>query len=314
MKNLENRLDKGNDALVGFDDKSENQSHIFDHIDISPKVKEIGEELREPIWEDVSLRINRNIRIHLYRRISIAAACILLLLGLTNYFSYQQGSKYKSSQLVEVVNPLGTRSSFVLSDGTRVTLNAGSKLIYPSAFVSKTRDVEIRGEAYFDVTSDPQHPFIVKSGDVYVKVLGTHFNVKSYEDDNTIEVTLVEGKVGITVSGQPDLIYIHPQEQILFNKENKTYFTRMVDSKPYVAWKEGKYYFNNQTFEEIVKQLERSFNVKIHIASGKLKDTLFSGEFVRGENLEQILRVITADQRIQYKRENNQIYLEEKKR
>ncbi len=287
-------------------------SQLLDHISVSSEVKAMGEEMREPIFWEVRRRINGTTRRTLRIKIAITAASIALLFGVTNYFSYQQGYKEQNSQLVEMKNPLGMRSSVVLPDGTNVLLNAGTILRYPSAFVSAKREVEIEGEAFFEVTHDTKRPFVVKAGGVSVNVFGTKFNVKSYGEDPTIEITLTEGKVGVGMLNDSKLVYIDPEDQLIFNKKDHEYFVRQVNINQYVGWCDGKFHFKSIKFEEIVKQLERNFNVKIYIATVRLRETLFTGDFVNGENLEQILRIITTDQRVNYRMDKNQVYIEEK--
>jgi ferric-dicitrate binding protein FerR (iron transport regulator) len=276
-------------------------------------VKAMGEELRDPIFGEVRGRIRRASRRTLRMRIAVAAASVALVLGLTGYFSYQEGYRQQKNQLVEMMNPLGMKSSVILPDGSKVLLNAGTVLRYPSAFVSGKREVEVDGEAFFEVTHDAGKQFVVKSGEISVKVFGTLFNVKSYKEDPTVEITLVEGKVGVGLLENPDLVYIHPEYQFTFEKGSNKYVVHKVDIDQYTGWRDGKFHFRNLKLAEIVKQLERSFNVKIHIASDCLKNTLFTGDFVNGENINQILRVMTADRRMNYRMEKDQIYIEESK-
>ena len=165
--------------------------------------------------------------------------------------------------MVEMVNPMGMRSSVVLSDGTKVILNAGTTLSYPTAFVSGQREVKVNGEAFFEVSHDKEHPFIVSAENVKVKVLGTKFNVKAYDDDDNIEVTLAEGKVGVGLdtknlihnAGTANKIY---ESLIALSRERS-------EITSYTSWICGKFYFTNYPLEKIAKQLERSFNVRIQI-------------------------------------------------
>lgn len=147
---------------------------------------------------------------------------------------------------------------------------------------------------------------------VKVKVLGTKFNVKAYKEDDHIEVTLTEGKVGVGLGEHHDMMYISPGQQALFNKMKQSFSKYEVNLDYYTSWKEGKFYFKSVTFLEIAKQLERRFNVHISVEPAKLQRTVFSGDFVRGENLEQILRIITADKRTDYTMRGDSICIYEK--
>lgn len=268
--------------------------------------------MKEDIFLEVNRRIHRNLRKRFWLKASAIAASIALLLGVSNYISYHEGYKNQNSQMVEMANPMGMRSSIVLSDGTRVILNAGTTLSYPAAFVSNQREVKVNGEVFFEVSHDKDHPFIVSAENVKVKVLGTKFNVKAYKEDDHIEVTLTEGKVGVGLGGHHDMMYISPGQQALFNKMKQSFSKYEVNLDYYTSWKEGKFYFKSVTFLEIAKQLERRFNVHISVEPAKLQRTVFSGDFVRGENLEQILRIITADKRTDYTMRGDSICIYEK--
>jgi len=298
---------------------TEDQSKLpeFLHqLNISGDISHMAEEMREDIHLRLNQRIQSSIRRKYYLKVVGIAASFALLLGISSYMSYQEGYKNQNSQLITVVNPLGMQSSFVLPDGTQVLLNAGTTLRYPSAFVSKKREVSIEGEAYFHVFHDKDLPFIVKAEDVRVQVLGTRFNVKAYREEKEIEVTLEEGSVGVRLSNQSDLFRIQPGEQISFDKSRQLFTRRDVDVSYYMAWREKCFHFNNTSFESIARQLERRFDVHIDIESESLKQIRFTGDFVRGENLTQILNIITADGRTAYRfdEENNRIRIYNKQK
>lgn len=274
-------------------------------------IKQMGDEMREEIFMEVNSRIERSRRRRLWIRISAVAVSITLLLCISNYISFHEGYKKLNSQMVEMVNPMGMRSSIILPDGTKVILNAGTTLSYPTAFVSDQREVKVNGEAFFEVSHDKDHPFIVNAEDVKVKVLGTKFNVKAYDDDDNIEVTLAEGKVGVGLDTK-NLIQIMPGQQIKYMKASHRFIKREVRLQSYTSWICGKFYFTNYSLEKIAKQLERSFNVRIQILGNDLRNAAFTGDFVRGENIDQILRVMTANRPIKYKIEGDQITISKK--
>lgn len=271
----------------------------------------MGDEMREDIFLEVSQRIHRARRRALGLKIFAIAASVTLLLGISNYISFQEGYKRQNSQQIEMVNPIGMKSSITLSDGTKVILNAGTTLTYPTTFVSGQREVSINGEAFFEVAHDKEHPFIVKAENIQVKVLGTKFNVKAYKEEDHIEVTLKEGKVGVEVeTGR--LIPILPGQQIKYSKTNNSFIKRQVNLNHYTAWVCGKFYFTNRPLEKIAKQLERNFNVHVEIIGNELKKASFTGDFIHNENLEQILRVMTANRHIKYTIEGDQITISRK--
>ena len=144
-----------------------------------------------------------------------------------------------------------------------------------------------------------------------MKVLGTKFNVKAYDDDDNIEVTLAEGKVGVGLDTK-NLIQIMPGQQIKYMKASHRFIKREVRLQSYTSWICGKFYFTNYPLEKIAKQLERSFNVRIQILGNDLRNAAFTGDFVRGENIDQILRVMTANRPIKYEIEGDQITISKK--
>lgn len=274
-------------------------------------IKRMGDEMREDIFLELDRRIRHTRQRTLWLKVSAIAASVTLLFGISNYLSFHEGFKRLNSQQVEMVNPMGMKSSITLSDGTKVTLNAGTTLTYPTAFTSGSREVSICGEAFFEVAHDDKHPFIVKAEDVNVKVLGTKFNVKAYEDEDNIEVTLKEGKVGVGLD-MGNLIPITPGQQIKYSKTDRRFSKRPVNLNNYTAWVCGKFYFTARPLEKIAKQLERNFNVHIEILGDDLKKATFTGDFVHGENLEQILRVMTVNRSIKYAIEGDQILISRK--
>lgn len=274
-------------------------------------IKRMGDEMREDILLELNRRIRSTQQRAFWLKVSAVAASVTLLFGISNYLSFHEGFKRLNSQQVEMVNPMGLKSSITLSDGTKVTLNAGSTLTYPTAFTSGPREVSICGEAFFEVAHDDKHPFIVKAEDINVKVLGTKFNVKAYEDEDNIEVTLKEGKVGVGLNMEK-LIPIMPGQQIKYSKTDKSFSKRKVSLNNYTAWVCGKFYFTSRPLEKIAKQLERNFNVHIEILGDDLKKATFTGDFIRGENLEQILRVMTVNRPIKYTIEGDQIQITRK--
>lgn len=327
MEDFKNNIDRINDKLMN-DLSAEDQkslehwsaSHpdnrkflgLLDSIELSPLVKARSEEMRASILSQLNKKIDKAIRHEVWLKIVSVAASVAILIGVTGYFSYQQGYKHQNSQLIELTNPLGMKSAMTLPDGSKVIMNAGTVLKYPNVFTGKDRIVKVVGEAFFEVVSDPDRPFIVKADELNVQVFGTKFNVKAYEEESTVEVTLTEGKVGVSRDEYVKMLQLYPGQQVHYDKVNKDLLKREVNIDYYTSWKEGKYYFNSMSFEEIARQLERSFNVDIHIASEILKNIVITGDFVRGENLEQILQVMTADKRMKYRIDGDQVYIFEK--
>jgi len=299
---------------IHSNDDNRGFNQLICEMKLSSEIEKKEEEMKSCILQEVHKRINRNRYIWRILRNGTVAASILILLGMTGYFSYKEGFNQVNSQQIEMSNPFGMLSTITLPDGSKVILNAGTTITYPNAFVSKNREVEINGEAFFEIAHDAEHPFIVKANRINVEVLGTQFNVKAYEEDDGIEVSLSEGKVKVQSEDTKRKVLLSPGEQAYYDKNNHSLTARPVDIVHYTSWRNGIYYFRALPLKEIVKQLERIFNVNICITSSNIEDIILTGDFLRGENLDQILRVITADKRLKYRIEEYAIYIDENKR
>jgi transmembrane sensor len=179
-----------------------------------------------------------------------------------------------------------------LPDGTVVKLNSESSLQYPETFDDKsTREVTLIGEGYFDVVHDPLKAFIVRAGSINTVVLGTAFNIKAYENDEDITVTVTRGKVRVSEADRV-LGVLNPDQQITFTKDRGATPIQQTDSKQSIAWAEQDLFFDDITFEAATQQLEKQFGVTITFTNEKLKSCRFTATFIQRENLHQMLTVI----------------------
>lgn len=219
--------------------------------------------------------------------LSRAAAILFIpLLGVVFYMlsnSNFQMNKYTDLAVdsLEIIAPIGSRTVVQLSDGTEVNLNYGSKIKYPGNF-GNTREVRLSGEGYFDVAHNPDKPFIVKTGKLNVKALGTKFNVRAYSGDDIIETTLVDGKVVIEKTTHDEknqsVGTMVPGQHVVYdlNSERVTSTKGSIDK--YIAWKEGRLVFDNEPITEIAEKLGRMFNVEFEIADD-VKDFSYTVTF-----------------------------------
>lgn len=167
-----------------------------------------------------------------------------------------------------LIVPRGYTYHLVLSDGTKVWLNADSRLRYPSLFARDARLVTIEGEAYFEVAKDPARPFMVQNAHATIKVLGTAFNINTY--DNNIAATLVNGKIMVLHEG--DSTYLQPGQQLISKAPYKDVRVHQVETETYTAWKDGELVFAETTLEEICHRLERIYNYTIVLPEGKIRE------------------------------------------
>lgn len=191
----------------------------------------------------------------------------------------------------------GRQFSLLLPDGTRVWLNAASSVRYPTAFSGKARQIEMTGEAYFEVAKDIKRPFLVNVNNAAeVEVSGTHFNVNAYENENTINTTLLEGRVKVNAT----LIRPGQQAQVGNKTQPAIKVINNVDIDKVMAWRNGLFNFNGLTFEEIMRQLERWYDIKVVYENNVVPDKRLAGEMTRGVSLNELLKQL-GEMGVRYK-------------
>ncbi len=225
----------------------------------------------------------------------------------------ESGSKKrKEPEYYTLDVPKGTEYNLVLPDGTKVFLNAGTTLRYPDCFVGATREIILSGEAYFMVAKDAEHPFIVKTGDVNVQVLGTIFNINAYPDGEWIRTTLVEGKVKTECNHQN--IVMEPGTQVAYNKSLQLVDYKPVDVSLYTSWIEGYYDFEEMELGELMQIISRWYDIPIDFASPDLKKIKFSGRLQRYESAEQLFKMLRYIREITFEIIDHRIIIQTKQR
>ncbi|RGP15224.1 FecR family protein [Parabacteroides gordonii] len=231
----------------------------------------------------------------------VAAVLFVPLLVLAAFF-WMQGGK-KEVRMVEVRTNPGVVSMFNLPDGSRVWLSSASQLTYPSDFVAGSREVELEGQGYFEVTHNAAQPFIVHAGQEYeVEVLGTTFNVAAYSDDDRIETTLVEGSVNVhvkTVGGQELSCRIRPREKATFTKTTKELEVETVNPEHETAWKDGELIFRNHPMSQVLKVLSRHYHVKFEVKDSLVLKSIITARF-KDEQLPQVMEYLRLASGIKY--------------
>ena len=242
----------------------------------------------------------------------IAAAVSLLIIagwliyGISDFSSeIPQVAETNVNILEKVVNK-GQKLKIHLPDGSIVWLNSESKLTYPDRFNDSMREVNLTGEAFFEVVRNENKPFIVKTGDLQTKVLGTSFNVKSYE--GKINVALVSGKVSVSDIDSGSNHLLNPGEAIQYNVENQEFTPGKFNLKKVAGWKDGILYFDNASYNEVIETLERWYGVDIITENFQNRPWKYSGEF-RNEYLDIVLESISYSKGFDYKIDQNKVYL-----
>jgi len=200
--------------------------------------------------------------------------------------------KQANTSLNHIIIPYGKRSDIILADGTHIWLNSGSQLSYPSEFKTDSREVYLSGEALFDVNANPKKPFYVITKNIKIKVLGTIFNVSSYDEDNTVQTALLRGKV---TAGENKLfastVNLAPGELLTYSKKNSILSKEKVDVKSYASWVNGYLIFINVPITEVFMKLERYYNQDIKIEDSLEKIT-FSGKLDLKDNIKDVINDI----------------------
>jgi ferric-dicitrate binding protein FerR (iron transport regulator) len=271
--------------------------------------------------------------------LKIAAILILLIgFGVVLYTRFGAQNSSKQNFIVTVEATIGSKAVTTLPDGTKVWLNSGSKLEYNGNYNSKHREVKLVGEAYFSVVTNASMPFVVKAGKLSIKALGTIFNVKAYPEEKSIITTLVKGKViieGKDNENKEFKVQMKPKEAVTYFKEEipatiagdeiertqqdfqsiqgKTETTeisivkaKQVNTELFTSWKDTRWIIEKQKLEDLARDFERRYNIKIQFLSDTIKQFHFTGT-IENETIEQIMVIMQHTLPIKYKIEKGMI-------
>ncbi|WP_085536130.1 FecR family protein [Massilibacteroides vaginae] len=218
-----------------------------------------------------------------------AAVVLLTIVSTWLFLKDQQRISESLVAYEEYKTPSGQRAKVVLHDGTTVWLNAASTLRYPNIFMGKTRKVELDGEAFFDVKHDEDHPFVVSTEKLDIKVLGTRFNVFSYKGSDGFNAYLEEGSIRIYKSSdEGNALQLNPNE--IAELSNNRLIKRAADKKDFLLWRDGIYAFDDIAFKEIIKKLELYYDITIEIDNPALAEYKFNGKFRQRDGIVSALR------------------------
>lgn len=235
------------------------------------------------------------------RWVRYAAVFLLAFIigGLSLYFTsndlFQPEIAYN-----EIIVPPGQHSEIILADNTHVWLNSGAKLKYPSSFSGKNREVELSGEAYFEVTKNKKKPFQVITPEITVNVLGTCFNVEAFHDSKFVNVVLVEGKVNLESKTGKILAVLAPSELASLDIESSKMNISTINTRQYISWKEGIIYFKDERLEDIVKKMENWYNINVLFEQDGIKDIKVTGSIMKNKPVNQILDILKYTSEIDY--------------
>lgn len=297
------------DALKTYwqqnDAQSANMLSIFENIKRQTGIH--GQESRKIV------PLKRQIKI--WQKIAAAFVAVTILAALyTFYFTPDTNTTDTISNWKQLQTPSRSTSKITLNDGTQVMLNAESSLKYPAVFNGETREVYLSGEAFFEVTKDHKHPFIVHTPQTSIRVLGTEFNVKAYENDKAHETTLLRGSIQVTFLNKPSVkVLLKPKQKLVIQKtayyiKPQTYYNTQDSSIVETAWMNHKLIFKDQSLEELANSLSRKYGVKILFKRDDLRAYKFTGEFEK-EDLNQALLSLQIIMPFKYKSIGDNVYL-----
>ena len=281
------------------------------------KAKKIVEEIDKIENSDQTFNYRKFLRRRNYsnKAISLAlfsvAAIFLLIFTLHFTGNNPFGDKttfISKNHLNQISTGINETKKVNLPDGSQVVLNSQSTISFNSFFNDSIRNVRLIGEAFFEVKKDSSRPFVVKTDDLKVKVLGTSFNIKSYPDGDNVETTLVTGSVEVLSSVKTSKIVLNPSQKATYNRTHNSVIIDTVDSKEIIAWKSGKLVFNETPLEEVIKDLKRKYSVEFVIESDSLSHYRFTGVF-NNLSLTESLQILEKSSSIKYKLKNNKVMI-----
>ncbi|MDR1644828.1 MAG: DUF4974 domain-containing protein [Tannerellaceae bacterium] len=267
-----------------------------DHIDMEKALKRVMHHVKPTIWYQTPFFV--------YWQRSAAILLLPLLLG-SLYLALSAKRNQTAPQptppaLLEISTPYGTHIKMHLPDGSSAWLNGGSHLKYPATFAPGKRTVLLCGEAYFEVRSDPNNPFIVQTKGLEVEATGTAFNVEAYRRDSLVTVTMAVGEITVRIAGPTPPIAMKPGERMAYNLENKRYNIQSTDAYKWYAWKDGLIVFRDDPLEYVFKKIGQTFNIEIEVKDSSISQHLYRATF-EDESMDEILRLLAMSAPIRYK-------------
>ncbi|OQP64051.1 hypothetical protein A3860_21810 [Niastella vici] len=275
----------------------EGLNKVLDQLQLVPATPVATLSKKDPIWKR-----------------GIAAAVIIMVLGSIAYWYVSRQNAHNAAvALLEKHNARGTKSTIVLPDGSKIWLNADSKIKYPPAFAGRLREVYLSGEAFFDVAKDATKPFIIHLSKGTVKVVGTSFNIRAYENEKLIETSVSTGRVAFIPARtkavqQPDTIFITPNNKVRYSLNDDQVKVEPTAAAEDKAWTEGKLIFKALTLEEIAIELERNFGKKVVFVDEEPKQYRLTGTF-ENNSLEDILFYLSKTKNFNYTITNSELLI-----
>lgn len=250
-----------------------------------------------------------------YSQVAAIASVLLLfaiggfLIGESNLFT----SGVSQSEYIEIKTPKGQQSEISLPDGTFVALNYDTRLHYKIDQNKRLQEVKLEGEAFFKVNKNKKRTFKVKTSDMNINVLGTEFNVNAHKTNKNIETTLIEGSILIdNILGHKEPVLLKPGQKWQLNKSNRKMNVEEVNTKIATLWRNGEYYFEDITLEDLARTIERAYNKTIVFEDESLKNERYSGSFYSDETIDGLIEAINLTIPINVRKNNDEIWIDKR--
>jgi transmembrane sensor len=280
------------EAWLAAQEQDQNEWHMLDKTARAQWLNELFGDIQTSIADNNSKIVQMKPKNNgLIRTLAIAAVVVIVFSLIWQWPLVKNLLNPQAFETLQVASD--QKREIILSDGSKIMVNAGATFKYPKTFDGKTREVYLTGEAYFDIKHDSSKPFIVHTGKVITTVLGTAFDIKADQASEAIVVTVTRGKVSVS-DGSRLIGYITPGRQISYDVKKQEHIERAADITEVLSWQDTEIHFDDITFGEAVKDLQVRFKVNIAFANDKIKNCRFTGAALKGKNINQILKVICA--------------------
>lgn len=262
------------------------------------------------IWQEEQIRVAGKVapdkKQQTWRTVAIGfskIAAIFILAFTLAYTFLPDKNLTEPASMQTIFVPPGQRAELTLTDGTKVWLNAKTTFTFPNKFTADGRNVTLDGEGYFDVTKDPQKPFIVKTKQYDIKVLGTEFNVTAYSASSSFETSLIRGAVEVSSSTSQAKMTLQPNTRTYV--ENGILKKGAIEHDTYFLWKEGLICFYDEPVDKMIEKLELYYDVKIDVQNKELLRNRYSGKFRTKDGVEHVLKVLQLNNKFTYTKDND---------
>ncbi|SMD35135.1 FecR family protein [Reichenbachiella faecimaris] len=304
---------KETEEFVAWMNSREGEEKILEEIEEDWNyldAKEATDETRlesifSQIKEETKEERSQNARNGYFSKIAAAVALLVTFAGLT-YLIFPELQTLNQPHRIVKSNPSGQKSTHFLPDGSKVFLNAESSISYSADFEGSLREIELKGEAYFEVAKNPQKPFVVKSKQFSTTALGTAFNVRAYGAESKLDIALTEGKIKVDSETLGAEYYLKPGEQLSYSSLSKKIEKIPFDKDEITGWKDGLIKFSDANYEEVKNRLGRWFGVNIHSNKQPAEDWRYTGVF-ENQSLEMILEGMKLTKNFEYKMERKRV-------